>query len=633
MTSPPPNDVGATVGTNVPWDIESDVLSLKSFPSTSILRWGRKGEHLCSCTDQQRHRSLFTVNLQWVAPQMEGKLRKGEIPHIPVCFNADNIWECRLPREITGLQKRVEFESLPNVACALRTLKRGTYWYPQLLKKKKLKESAFGRQMARLLAGMPSPEGKEPLGAIKRAKVSSAAVQRLRSCLATVDGLLMQAVLAFPGSTDVQDWKRIDQIQRSLIANILPDYFRDLDVDRLSTYEKLKSFRGEVKAAVFNPIGTTKSVRPPRELSVLRVLCSMIRGKTPLSTYQGMILSQTRASGVPPRSLYIKTLAKTKAILTTPSSKELYARIAKPLAQAVDHVYSDLLVRLGGPEKRESFFETLMREAKISLSDSGEFFTPTAQGGKLEAARIVLQQNPEVAEVNLHTGALTGKLLTKENAQMGDRLFHWALGCFRDRSRCYDRNNMSCRISLVAELGKYRTITVSSLQHALLLHPLSHVGLKILEVFPSSESGVGAANHAWNFFKRLSHGNPSADFIFREDVNTVVYSTDWESSTDYCDPYIAGAMLNRLCSKLGVPKWYRETCVFALTAPRQVETLDRNQVPIEVFYTSRGVLMGDPLTKTVLHLHHLVGRRICLELMFLIFKDKILDDESSSEEE
>jgi len=165
----------------------------------------------------------------------------------------------------------------------------------------------------------------------------------------------------------------------------------------------------------------------------------------------------------------------------------------------------------------------------------------------------------------------------------------------------------------------------------MLLHPFAHMGLKVLEAMPSSESGVGAANHSWNFFKRLSHKNPSASFIFNDDIQTSVLSTDWSSATDYCDPIIAGAMLNRLCYLLGVPNWYRETMLFALTAPLQVETLNRDGCPIDKFYTKRGVLMGDPVTKTVLHLHHLIGSRIAGILLYDLFKEDVLD--SSSDEE
>jgi hypothetical protein len=622
------NDVTATITPLAPWVPDRDVLSLKSFPGTSVLRYGRFREHLCKCSETQMHRSLFDVNMLFTANNLLGKI---DCPEISVCHNAENIWEVKLPRSLTGLENRVDFEHLPNVRTAMKVLKRGTYWFRQLAKAK-YKECAFLRKISRLLAGYSTPEGREPFSEVKARKVSSASVQRLRSLLATVDGMLMQVVLAFPGNPQFQSWERIDQIQRSLIAQTLDDYFKDIDPQRVLTFEKVKNLRKEIKRVGFNPTKNLSEVVVPRELSAMRVALSFVRGQTPLTYLQVMILSQTRASGVPPRAVYDRTLAKTVAILKTPSSKELYSLVEAPLARAVDHLYSDLLTRLGGSENREQFFLSVTKAAKISLSDSGEFFTNTNDGGKLEASRRVLRANPEIPEIDLHTGKYTGKIFTKDSP-IGERLFHWACGTFRDRSKVYQNNCMSCRISLVAELGKYRTITVSSLQHAVLLHPFSHMGLKILEALPSSESGIGAANHAWNFFKRLSHKNPSASFIFNKDIETSVMSTDWSQATDYCDPYIAGAMLNRLMNLLGIPQWYAQTVLFALTAPRQVETLDRNNAPIDVFYTSRGVLMGDPVTKVVLHLHHLVGRRIAGLLLQDVFIDKILDEESSDEEE
>jgi len=449
--------------------------------------------------------------------------------------------------------------------------------------------------------------------------------------LATVDGVLMQATLAFPGTPEIQSWKYLDRLQASLIANLLSDYFRDLDPKRITTFEKVKIVRKDIKMHGFNPISDLSKVDIPRELSNLRVLCALVRGKTPLSHYQVMILSQTRASGVPPRIVYDRTLAKTKAILTEPSSRETLDRVLQPLQVAVDHFYSDLLVQVGDDFARKCFFEAVVGESKISLSDSGEFFTTTDCGGKLEAARRILISHPEIPEISLETGDYTGRILTVNDSQ-GERLFHWACGTFKDRTKVYDKNCMSCRISLVAELGKYRTITVSTLQHALLLHPFSHMGLKILEAVPSSQSGIGAANHAWNFFKRLSHKNPSASFVFRDDIETSVFSTDWSVATDHTDPLIAGAMLNRFCYRLGVPQWYRETMLFALTGPRQIETMDRNGVPIEKFYSSRGVLMGDPVTKIVLHLHHLIGSRMAGNMLFDILKHGFLPEEGDYDE-
>jgi hypothetical protein len=479
---------------------------------------------------------------------------------------------------------------------------------------------------------MESPEGHEAFSSLKKMRINSASVQRFRSLLATVDGLLMQVILAFPGSTEFQNWTRIDQIQRGLIMQLLDDYFKDVDPKRVLTFDKVKNLRKEIKRVGFNPTKTLKEVSVPRELSAMRVALSLVKGQTPLTYLQVMILSQTRASGIPPRAIYDRTLEKTISILKTPSSRELLNLVEGPLGRAVDHLYSDLLIRIGGSEKRDGFFSHVVKSAKISLSDSGEFFTKTNFGGKLEASRRILKSNPVIPEIDLHTGGKTGRLLDHESP-IGERLFHWACGMFTDRKAVYSNNSMSCRISLVAELGKYRTITVSTLQHAILLHPMSHMGLKILEAFPSSESGIGAANHAWNFFKRLSHKNPSASFIFNDNIETSVMSTDWSQATDYCDPGIAGAMLNRFLYRLGVPTWYRQTVLFALTGPRQVETLDRTGCPTSKFYTSRGVLMGDPVTKVVLHLHHLVGRRIAGLLLQDLFIDKILDDEDESSPE
>lgn len=624
------NDVMSDDNHCGPWDHSRDVLSLKTFPSTSVLRYGRKGEHLCKCSNEQRHRSLFDVNLLFTSKNLLGK---ADCPLIDVCHNADNLWECKLPRSLTGLENRVVFENLPDVKTGLKVLRRGTYWFPQL-SKGKFKESAFQRKFARLLAGCSSGEGRENFADIKSARINGAAVKRLRSLLAVCDGLLMQVVLSFPGSLEFQAWSRIDQIQRCLISNLLDDYFKDLHPDRVLTFEKVKDIRKNIKMHGFNPISDMTHVVVPRELSAIRVALSLIRGETPLTYLQVMMMSQTRASGVPPRIMYDRTLAKTKAILMTPSDQGNYSLIKGPLARAVDHVYHDLLTRIGSSESKDLFFESVVKSSKISLSDSGEFFVKTNDGGKLEASRRVLRTHDEIEEINLHTGETTGNILTKDNAKPGLRLFHWACGKFRNRANCYKNNSMSCRISLVAELGKYRTITVSTLQHALVLHPFSHMGLKILEAFPSSESGIGAANHAWNFFQRLSHKNPSASFIFNEKITTSVLSTDWSQATDYCDPYIAMAMLNRLMNLLGVPKWYRETVCFALTAPRQVETLDRNGATIEVFYTSRGVLMGDPVTKVALHLHHLIGGKIAgllLQDVFTPDEDCSSDSESDSD--
>jgi hypothetical protein len=462
-----------------------------------------------------------------------------------------------------------------------------------------------GVAILRLLAGM-SYSGKEQVYELVKKPLVKSGCHKLRSILATVDGLVMQLVLSFPMWEKLLSWDRMDQIINCLICQLLPDYFREAIPGKLSSFEKIKRLRKSIKEQGFNPVGDISSIDIPREMSFFKVITDFMSDrKTPIDMYRVMVLSQTRASGVPPRSVYLKSLQKIKETLTEPPDRARYERVKFYVAEAIEVLHQEMVEQIGSESESERFWARVISRAKISLSDSGEFFTSSESGGKLEAARKILSKNLKIPVIDLETGSFTGAYLTEEDS-VGYRLFMWACNEFHDRSSVYDRNVMSVRVSLVAELGKYRAITVAHLAHAVLLHVLSHVLLEYISAIPSSRSGVGAANHAWNFFKRLSHKNPVGNFIFDED--SYLFSTDWEEATDWMDHLISQLMINRLCNCVGIPTWYRQTSVFALCAPRQVEEIDPDDKILSRYFTTRGELMGDPVTKVILHLAHLVAR-------------------------
>ncbi|UOK20175.1 RNA dependent RNA polymerase [Diplodia seriata splipalmivirus 1] len=588
-----------------PFDVRKHVLTTKSFPSTSILRWKPEG-FKCACREGEQHLGFFNFVKTHVRPRFEPGFDGKPLPAVKVCWNAENIWECKLPRSLTRLENRVEFEDLPNVGHAIRVLNKGTYWFGRINFRKDGTVSPNGIAVSRLLGGLTSYSGPEPHWSLMKRPVVKSGVRKLKQILATVDGLLMQICLSFPEKDEALSWKRLDQVANCLISQMLPDYFRD-DKD-LTTFEKVKRLRKEVKYQGFNPVGSLSRIEIPRELSFFQVFLDFIgESKTPLSMYKVSLLCQTRASGVPPMSVYYKTLRKLKAILLQKGDLSVYNRVKGYINHSIDMIHYDICEGVGGGHALERFFSHCLDSAKISLSDSGEFFTKSEDGGKYEASRRVLSNLGQIEEIDLWTGEFTGRMLDKTNSNPGNLLFQWACHMFRDRKSVYDRNVMSTRISLVAELGKYRGITVSHLAHAILLHVLSHVLLTYISAVPSSSSGVKAANHAWNFFKALSHKNPHANFLFG-DKEVYLFSVDWENATDYCDHAVAQAMLNRICHKVGIPTWYRQTCVFALCAPRQVEFLDPESKTLECFFTERGELMGDPVVKVILHLYHLVAR-------------------------
>nr|UYL94523.1 MAG: RNA-dependent RNA polymerase [Leptosphaeria biglobosa narnavirus 6] len=595
-----------------PWVNTRDVLCIGSLPCTGSLR--KAYATGCGCND--RHRSFYDFCKQVIDPS----LRKGsQVPKIEVCWNNLNLWESKLPRELTGLDNRVHFDALPTIWHAQTVLYKGTYWFRRLMRKDSGKSALNGVAILRLLAGKRKFSGPEQVYKLVKCRISKSGCHKLRSLLATVDGLVMQLVLSFPMWEDLLSWDRMDQIINCLICQLLPDYFRDEVPTNLSAYEKIKRLRGAIKEQGFNPVGNISSIDIPREMSFFKVITDFMSDrKTPIDMYRVMVMSQTRASGVPPRSVYLKSLQKIKATLQEKPDFTRYERVKHYVAEGVDMLHREMVEAIGSESSSEAFWARVISRAKISLSDSGEFFTNSESGGKLEAARKVLSKNPEIPEINLETGELTGRILTPDD-QVGIRLFHWALGVFQDRKTIYDRGAMSVRVSLVAELGKYRAITVSHLSHAITLHVLSHVLLEYISAIPAAKSGVGAANHAWNFFKRLSHKNPAGNFIFKEDA--YVFSTDWEEASDWLDHLISQLMVNRLCHNVGIPTWYRQTCVFALCAPRQVEEMDENGV-LSRYFTTRGELMGDPVTKVLLHLCHLVARHAAIKQLRLIVREK-----------
>jgi len=597
------SDLVIAANVPLPWDFESDVLTLKSFCSTHILKYGKKGEHLCTCGPGLQHRSLFDFNRTVLTGHISTYKEEKDFPKVHVCHNADNIWECKLPRPITGLSERYRFSELPTVKVALSTLFKGTYWYRRLAPANK-------HVLARLFAGFTRPNGPETHAEVISKRLISGAARKLNQVLATCDGVIMQVILAFPQVPWVQSWTFIDQIQNCLISNLLYDYFHN-GSERTSLFKGIKDLRKSIKEEAFRTVGNYANISVPRELSFYKRILSLLSISNAMDLYKASILCQTRASGVPPRSMYADALQKVKVTLTTPASPEHAKAIMPLLHKVVDSTYNEVLLSTTHHNK---MWERIVSSAKVSLSDSGEFFTKVKEGGKLEATRRILQENPKIQEVNLQTGDLTGAILTKDNSSPGEMLFHYSCGQFRDRSSCYEKNLMSMRISLVAELGKYRAITVTPIAHAAFLHPASHMCLEFLEKIPSSESGIGAAAHAWNFFKRMNVGNPNAQFIFSGTENLCLFSTDWSEATDHCDPYMSQVMLNRLFSKMGFPTWYRQTVMFALLGPRQVEFLDDEKV-LDFFITQRGALMGDPVTKVLLHLYHLVARPLALKLL------------------
>jgi hypothetical protein len=491
------------------------------------------------------------------------------------------------------------FSQLKTVNDGIQALFKGTYWCHRVVKGDDFTKLSLFRLLSQDLGNTSTDVmGKMPL--------STKGVEHLRQILSTVDGLAIQLVLAFPEDSKIQSWKYFDNMANAAIKNLLGDWTIPHGEEYVSWYEKLKSLRGQIKLLGFHEHRGVKELKIPREMSFLRHPLSLLKEKNTRNMFRISLLIQTRACGTPPPHVFLKTYRKFRETVTTPCEPPARAVMAK-IAFATKVVYEKIALDSQGRFKSmEKEIQQALARAKVSLSDSAELNTPHAKGGKYEAFRLMCRQfaGKQVEFIDLENGQGTGEFIPDTPENLGTRAFHHSLSELL-AGRLQDV--MTVRTDGVLEPGKVREITVAEIHHAVLLHPISHILLDILALVPSSATGIKAANHAFEFYKRLNHKNPRGSFVFDE-IDLWVLSSDLETATDFTNPYVAMAILQVFLgpSCLGIPKIYRLIIIKLLCEPRLVIDPHTN----EEFMTTRGCLMGDPVTKFVLHMVHLVGKEI-----------------------
>lgn len=585
----------------------SHVLSTKSFPLSSTLRW--RSTHRCSCASGERHRSLFDFNQLIGADHL---LFGKPFRPVKVCWNSMNLMEDLLPRDLTGLDKRVLFEDLPNVRTMTRVLNSATYWYRRFSETTEVglpSRKLVG--LLSLLSGKPvSTHTTELLGSVP----SKTGVARFKQIIATVDGFLMQVMLAYPDKLKFQNWNFVDRAINCLMSNLVSDYLPGHKPSYISVYEKLKKLRKSAKFNGFSEILKCSDIPVPRELSMFRpVLDGLDEGsKTVASAIRVGLFCQTRACGTPPPHMKDKALIKFIDTITEPAEaprapNSIYWATVNALHEIEFHAFDF-----------EKLCSTALSRMKVSLSDSAELNCPRSSGGKYEAARRLLAGVDRVQVIDLATGKDTGRYIERSANNFGEMLFYISLAHLRDGSLS---GIMDLRAETVTEAGKARVVTISHICHAVILHPLSHLCSEIIAAHPAHTSGMKASNNAWNFFKRLSHKNPAAGFLFSPN-SIFVLSSDLETATDFCNPHISRLLLTGFLGKdgIGVPPWYLNVSLFLLTSPRSVTVTGRILEPFDKVHTTtfkskRGAFMGDPLTKSLMHLCHMSSSYLAKEWM------------------
>jgi hypothetical protein len=160
----------------------------------------------------------------------------------------------------------------------------------------------------------------------------------------------------------------------------------------------------------------------------------------------------------------------------------------------------------------------------------------------------------------------------------------------------------------ISEPAKERNLIKSHSYLAWVLTP----GAKLLQSYiaqhPSHKVGLLGSSHMWEHIKRCGPKNPETDFIYNSKGSikpgVLSFFEDWSRSTDFIDRHIGLALLKTLMDYTRFPRFYGGILQAIITLPQRVrEKLSNGEYWTGIIYS--GFMMGMPMTKVILHTHHL----------------------------
>jgi len=448
---------------------------------------------------------------------------------------------------------------------------------------------------------------------------------RFMELLKTVDGIFTERYLCH--TNESWTWHKYDMYTLWNINWLLTDEFFDGDISeqeiKLTTsYELLKKLRGDLKymghvqctAEKLEEYGKTV---PYWLRSYYLVFLSIRRDDNLAYITNVNYISQTRGCGTPPPLVNLKS--KIKFLRTISSEPEPNSAIRNRfIKKAVDEVMSTV---------PSHHFTGLSTKAKISVTSAATFENLKKEYGTIQSIQDLLLNGVTgipAKIIDLDTGRFVGTVnLTEEPATyIFWRCLEFVMATPLDDLKI-------AYVTMVKEPGKARTVTKARACLKVVLDVVSKIcAYPLGKGITSSTSGMKRSNQGWNFFKDMHNENlkelvygVSTRSIIEETMDSTVVeesyrplfasSTDYEEATDSFDHNVAKILGNSWMIQCGIPRILRgivnATCYSSrkvvFTSKGVLNTIGNKHSETERYVVLRkGVLMGDPLTKVVLHL-------------------------------
>jgi hypothetical protein len=276
-------------------------------------------------------------------------------------------------------------------------------------------------------------------------------------------------------------------------------------------------------------------------------------------------------------------------------------------------------------------FTGLQTKFAFSVKSTATWDKTVKEGGTIESIREMIEDSSGPGGIrakvrNLFTGKVTHYIRVEDD--LGEYIFWRCLDIVLES----DVDDIShIMLAVVSEPGKTRTITKGEAALKIVLDAVSQVVTWPLKKVPSSKSGLSKDSQAWELFRSFERMDGNG---YREDkdINTsdgqrfkwthakiFVSSTDFSEATDHMCLVRARYIGERWMDLCGVPPILRGVVVNTLLMPRWVyfkgigplrsigELVEDNIRRVRLV---RGVMMGDPLTKVILHIIGMSVRKI-----------------------
>lgn len=501
------------------------------------------------------------------------------------------------------------------------------------------------RRISFFVRGMPDPLWtKDEVSryadySVKRNKTYRA--QRLLEVLKTVDGIFTQRFLSYP--EEIWGWEKYDLFVIQAISILLTDEFFDGEVtdysidEQVTHYEQLKRARKMFKQVIhldepLQGISSMDSAARWVRSFLQPVWNRAVRHDGFSRLYLAGTLSQTRGAGTPPPLVVLRS--KRKFLLSVDSPPP---EITKTSAALIGAAMNDII-----REIPDHIFTGLDTKARITVTGSACWEANRAEGGTAQAMLDLMAKYEEmpIPVRDFDTNKIS-RFSPKEGFEsIGTAMF---FACLDEVLHTPVQELREVHLTVVREPSKARVVTKGRAALKIVLDTVSKIcSYPLKKGILSSSSGMGKSHHGWNLFKDMS-SEEMYPLLFRENrkrrvedtfgdhIERTMYwedlwfcSTDYQEATDRMVHAFARPVARKWMERCGIPHLLQgivlgvcfqpRTVYFTASGPlSKIGRMVDDQLRAVTLY--RGVLMGDPLTKVILHFANIIVRRIGEDLV------------------